>query len=431
MRIMYDGMNLQLQRGTGVATYGRNLVAAMRSAGHEVMVLYGLNPDRRSKHVIGESLRPLDGGIPRSRTQYVLDMQRANFGFRVAKARRAPGRHDLDHWFPPADSYLNVPRLYMTAGERFRHKGRFTAVWPPMRTHIAHWTYPMAVRARGAVNVYTIHDMVQSRHPELTLDDPKRHAALLGGIAARADHILTVSEHSRRDIIDVLGLPEDRVSNVYQPVVIPADTLSGAAAAVDDAIARHLGPEVGREGYFLFIGAIEPKKNLDRLIEAYAAAAPRQPLVVIGGVGWLAEQTLERIEATPNVRRLGHLPRQDMLALLAGARALCFPSLYEGFGLPVVEGFLCGAPVITAKGHSTEEIAGDAALLADPYDVGEIKTAIERLAEDDSEDLRRTLAARGKSRAARFEPDRVARDMEAVYRRILTDRRGRRGGSDP
>jgi glycosyltransferase involved in cell wall biosynthesis len=190
----------------------------------------------------------------------------------------------------------------------------------------------------------------------------------------KADRIVTVSEFSRRDLISVFKIPEERIVNTYQSVSLPASVTALSA----DEVARHLEHCFGLEyrNYFLFVGAIEPKKNVKRLIAGYAASGTNRPLVLAGGLGWqfeddvvaMKDERFQRyrvvdglIRPERSVRHLNYVSRIDLAILLRGARALVFPSLYEGFGLPVLEAMLAGTPVITSDSSSLPELAGDAA----------------------------------------------------------------------
>jgi glycosyltransferase involved in cell wall biosynthesis len=174
--------------------------------------------------------------------------------------------------------------------------------------------------------------------------------------------------------------------------------------------------------YLLYVGTVQPRKNLERLIDAFALVADRPELagvqlVIAGGRGWLSEGVERRAAErglAGRVRLSGYLPDADLPALLSGALAFVFPSLYEGFGMPVLEAMACGAPVLTSTTSSLPEVADDAALLVDPSDTAAIAAGIARLAADGG--LRADLYARGLARAAAFTWDRCARETLAVLR---------------
>jgi glycosyltransferase involved in cell wall biosynthesis len=184
--------------------------------------------------------------------------------------------------------------------------------------------------------------------------------------------------------------------------------------------------------YFLFFGAIEPKKNLPRLIEAYLASNVSDPLLIVGGQGWLDERETTllyndivgvqglkdgALRRTDRVRRYDFLPQATLVNLIRGAKAVMFPSLYEGFGLPVLEAMQLGAPVLTSTGGALPEVAGDAAVLVDPFDVQAIKRAI--IALDADEGLRSSLCERGLRQAESFSPQAYQQRLEGLYRQIL------------
>jgi glycosyltransferase involved in cell wall biosynthesis len=246
----------------------------------------------------------------------------------------------------------------------------------------------------------------------------------------RADHIVTVSEASRRDIIDLLGCPEDKVTNTYQSVDIP----SRFKDKPDEVIRREVEGAFALpyKNYFLFFGSIEPKKNIGRLIEAHLSSRIEAPLVILGAQAWKSQQELRLINraSTPNaapientfvtrdrIRRFDYAPFPLLVSLIRGARAVVFPSLYEGFGLPVLEAMLLGTPVITSTTGSTPEVAGDAALMVDPYNTPDLTDAIIEI--DRNEALRADLTARGLKQAEIYSPARYRERLSALYGRLL------------
>ena len=176
------------------------------------------------------------------------------------------------------------------------------------------------------------------------------------------------------------------------------------------------------KGFFIHFGAIEPKKNLGRLVEAYLRSGSDTPLVVVGGKAWLDEQEsgflseliADGMGAGGRLRKYAYLPRPILLDLVRGARATLFPSLYEGFGLPVLESMMLGTPVMASRAGSLPEIAGGAAVLVDPFDVDDMARALRTL--DVDTDLRADLSARGKIRASYFSPEAYARRLADLYR---------------
>lgn len=427
MKISIDAFNIALPHGTGVATYGRNLAKAARVQGNDVHVLFGASQGNSRVSLLNEIA--LAEGDPDMKGKRVSGLTKAAKFVRALKGAVRPvqatavpvsGQVVMPQRLKvDAAQFWNAQDLYTGSDQLFRATGAFTSV-AVEGIDLAHWTYPLPVRIPGARNVYTLHDLVPLRLPYTTADKKRAYYRLCHRIAREADHILTVSEASRTDLINILGVSEDRVSNLYQASDI-ASTLSG----VDEAyITRYVEGllNTGLREYFLYFGAIEPKKNVARLLEAYLASSAKSRLVIVGGPGWGGEQdvkllkSLVSLDAGKRIIWLGYLPRDMLAMLIAGARATIFPSLYEGFGLPVLESMALGTPVITSTTSSLPEVAGDAALLVDPYDVQAIARAILRM--DESEELRAELAQRGRVQAEIFSAAAYAKRLADFYRRM-------------
>jgi glycosyltransferase involved in cell wall biosynthesis len=243
-------------------------------------------------------------------------------------------------------------------------------------------TYRAPLRCRTPV-VVTVHDLAVFRFPEAFRPWTRTYSrSLVPRVVRAAARVIAVSEFTKREVVELLGVPADRVAvvpNAVDPVFSP----DGPAAAGD---------------YVLAVGTLEPRKNLARLAEA--AERVGVELRVVGARGW------GRVELPGSVRWLGELPDEELAALYRGARCLAYPSLYEGFGIPVLEAMACGCAVVTSAGGACEEVAGGAAVLVDPLDVASIAEGIER-AHD---------GAAGIQRAAQFSWQRSAAATASVYR---------------
>lgn len=430
LRIVFDGLNLSLTQGTGIATYTRLLTRIAHDLGHEVGVVYSTpftppkEPVLREIAFFDEKRLPNPGRrrmTARRLLRYALDQARCALPVRPLPValNGAVVARQFERTLPAQDQVFVARNLFANARTHFSWTGGFIelAFAPP--PDILHCTYPMPLRARSARNLYTIHDLVPLRLPFATMDNKRQTFRLLKKIAERADRIVTVSEHSKRDIVALLGVPEGRVTNTYQAVDIPEEHMARPEAAVANLLAGSFG--LDPSGYLLFYGALEPKKNVGRLIEAYLASGVAAPLVVVVGGGWqneaetrlLAQAQRDNGPGRPRILRLDYLDRSSLLTLVRGARAVVFPSLYEGFGLPVLEAMALGAPVVASRESALPEIAGDAALLVDPYDVEAIRRAIVTIVADG--DLRAELARRGRERAELFSPARYRERVAALY----------------
>ncbi len=425
-----DGFNLALDEGTGVATYARNLTRALKGRA-EVNVLYG-QPIGRARDALAREVAFFDPprrGLPKW-------LRTIDDGARVARAVAARGvsadlldisgrveASDFAQRMPHFDRLWNVDRLFTTAADYFDVFRRPLTVRMPTPPKVMHWTYPLPLRVEGARNIYTLHDLVPLRLPHTTLDRKPSYLRLVRWIARHADHIVTVSESSRRDIVQLLEVDADRVTNTYQSVELGADRKALDLRDLPAQLSGAFG--LSYQGYFLFFGAIEPKKNIDRLLHAFLSASVEAPLVLVGKRAWKSEQQLRMLSlvggggvlsAEGRVRRLDYVPADMLIALVRGARAVLFPSLYEGFGLPVAEAMSLGAPVITSNTSALPEVAGDAALLVDPYDPADIVRAIREIDGDAS--LRAELARRGQVQAGRFSKESYTVRLGELYARL-------------
>lgn len=427
--ILIDGYNLGLEKGTGVATYARNLSREVGRLGHRTSILYGDQlPSPRNPLLREIAFFDGETGARHSRLRDLAGIVSA----RSARAASIPltGRvvsRQFDARLPHHDTLYNAADVYRRANGRFHAWGLTTAVKMPTRPDLAHWTYPLPLRVPGAANLYTLHDLVPLRLPYTTLDNKRRYLALIRKLARTADHLVTVSECSRRDIIALAGVAPERVTNTYQSVDIPARYLDLPEEQVAREVEGALG--AGYKDYFLFWGSIEPKKNIGRVVEAYLASGLKTPLVIVGARAWRAENELRLLDAFANgkpargdVRRgriiqLPYAPFSLLVSLIRGAKAALFPSLYEGFGLPVLEAMLLGTPVLCSNTSSLPEVAGNAAISVDPYDTAAIGAGLRAL--DADGDLRTDLAQRGMAQAALFSPAHYRERLAALYQRFL------------
>lgn len=287
---------------------------------------------------------------------------------------------------------------------------------PPDLIHALGYALPLAWPGRSAISIC---DLSFVRYPELFNRSNAIYLATIARLSARkATAVLTISESTRRDVINLFGVPAERVTTTYCGV---SDRFRPVPASQLDAFrARH---ELPAE-FLLYIGTIEPRKNLAGLVKAYAAyrrqVAEPMPLILGGGRGWKDQEVfnlVERLDLKEHVRFPGYIPGDDLASWYSAATAFIYPSRYEGFGLPVAEAMACGTPVITSAVSSLPEVVGETGLLVDPDDEAALAAAITRLASDS--DLRRTLSLAGQERAARFRWERMAAETAALYERVI------------
>ena len=428
-RIYLDGLNLALERGTGIATYTRLLARVARDLGHEIGVVYS-SPQRPSKNPLLREISLFDSQemppLPRAKQAWniALDQLRTPLGVAPSPVNLS-GMVVTDQFqgrLPAQDRLFIARNLFTNARRYFSWSGRFVDLSFDTPPDILHCTYQMPLRAKRARNVYTIHDLVPLRLPYTTLDNKRFTYRLLRKIAAEADHIVTVSENSKRDIVQLLGVDERRVTNTYEAAEFPPELFERP----DDVVAEQLwgSYQLEMKDYLLFYGALEPKKNIARLIDAYLLSAVDVPLVITGAVGWgnkaearMLKQLEERSHGSRRIHRLEYVSTPMLVTLIRGARAVVFPSLYEGFGLPVLEAMALGTPVVTSRTSSLPEIGGDAVLYVNPFDIDDITRAIKAIAADD--DLRAELSRRGRAQAALFSVERYRERVKALYERLV------------
>ena len=346
-----------------------------------------------------------------------------------ALCQRHPGRfalfHNRDRRVHALEGLGAVPTRTVRAG----YKPWRLAVWLGQLAHadfgrlvpdaeLFHATEHLLMPLPKVPTVLTVHDLIYHLFPHYhkRLNYVYLNAAMPLYVR-RADAIITISESSKRDLVRLYGVSPRKVTVVYEaaaPHFKPAP-----AEVIADACTRYALPDC----FMLVVGTIEPRKNLCRLLDALATARKKGAdvkLVVVGKRGWLDEgffRYLEDHTCRGSVHLLGYVPDDD-LACLYGAAALCIvPSLYEGFGLPVLEAMACGTPVACSRTSSLPELGGDAALYFDAVSVEEMSEGIIRILRDES--LREEMRAKGLAQAARFSWERAAEETMAVYEGVL------------
>lgn len=428
--IFFDGLNLSLKRGTGVATYTRVLVHLARTAGHRSGILYSRRY-RSPRESLRREIEFFDAEmrLPKYVPDVAGGMRLLATSLTGVWPQRIPVSGavltaPLGTSWVPCDEVYSAFRVFNHARALFALSGSFLKVHFPERADLFHWTYPLPLKANARANIYTIHDLVPLRLPYASLDWKKLYLRTMRKVVRKADHIVTVSESSKRDIMTYLGIEEKRITNTYEASDIPA----AYATRSDDDVAAELEGMfgLGFRNYLLFYGSLEPKKNIGRIVQAYLAAKVDIPLVVVFAQAWLVEDEIqllnqvverEKNEVVPRAKKQIHsyeyLPFRTLATLIKGARAVLFPSLYEGFGLPLLEGMMLGTPVITSNVSSLPEVAGDAALLVDPHSVDSIKAAIRTVCNDT--DLCAELSVRGLKRAQHFSVEAYGERMAKLY----------------
>ncbi len=309
-----------------------------------------------------------------------------------------------------------VPRPYEVV--RFLQQRWFTRGLHSRSLDVYHDPNFIPFRFRGPT-VITIHDLSVLTLPHM---HPNDRVKAIGGrlrwATEQADAIITVSEFVRGEVIELLGVSPEKVTailNGVDPAYLPRNAVDTRDSLSSFGL-RH-------GGYVLGVGTLEPRKNLGRLCRAYRSLPSNVrrefPLVLAGMKGWGESEFARDLEALTREGNLvlpGYLESAALRDLYAGAALFAYPSVYEGFGLPVVEAMASGTPVVTSNVSSLPEVAGDAAKLIDPLDVDEIAGALKRLLSDSDE--RNRLVAAGLDRASKYAWATTARETLAVYERV-------------
>jgi glycosyltransferase involved in cell wall biosynthesis len=424
LNVLVDGLYRFEAQGSGISTYARTLGEGLAALGCNTSwlsgsALTGRKADALSDEVALADRPPQLSGL-RKRAQTLRRMGEGLTSANSTARRLAPASAVLaNEGSYPANNVFLAPDVYVKAHYRHMLLRQFTEIRAVGKVDVLHLTAPLPVRMRGVKTLTTIHDLVPIRLPWTTPDNKSEFIDRVRTSAKLSDLIITVSEASKRDIVEILDVDPDRIAVTWQPSDL---------APLTDQERAHLPRALSRfgltqQGYALFVGAIEPKKNLRRLIEAFLETDSDMPLVIVGRRAWMWEDEIGFIDtlsaaARSRLRFLGYAGRDDLRRLYAGAQIFLFPSLYEGFGLPPLEAMNAGCPVLVSNRGSLPEVCGDGALYADAMDRNDIRRKIEQMMGDDG--LRASLAVAGRKRAAAFSTEAYVAALASAYARLQT-----------
>lgn len=278
------------------------------------------------------------------------------------------------------------------------------------------WSPCDIMPSRLSKNIYqvlSIHDLTHIFYPQ-TMANYNRliHRIFFTSSMRNANHIITMSEHTKKSIVEHFNIVPTKISVIYEGVdekFKPLDKMEAKKILQRYSIERP---------YLLSVGTLEPKKNYTRLLKAYNAVKTDLDLIIVGKKGWKADdifKTIASLGIKERVKILGYVQNDDLPYLYNGAEVFVFPSLYEGFGLPLLEAMACGTPVICSNTSSLAEISGDAAIKFNPESVDEIVNQLQRVIDDN--DLKRRLTKLGLARAKEFSWDKTAKQTLAILKR--------------
>lgn len=306
-------------------------------------------------------------------------------------------------------------------------------LWTPPHHRWEQWTLPLEIRFasvdllhspdfipplhRGFPTVITVHDLAFVRYPQFLTREARRYYGQLPRAARNAEAIIAVSNHTKMDLMDLMSVPEEKIHVIYEAPAAHFHPWQDGEEGSTEKIASRL-KAVGSEPFILFVGTLEPRKNLPTLVKAFSRMkeARELRLIMVGAKGWLCEDIfslVHELQLEDRVLFWGPASQEDLLFLYNKAVFLVLPSYYEGFGLPLLEAMACGLPAVASQVSSLPEIAGEAALLFDPWDTQSLVEAMGQLWEDST--LRMTLRDRGLQQAAKFRWENAARETLSVY----------------
>ncbi|HCE30637.1 MAG: Glycosyl transferase group 1 [Candidatus Curtissbacteria bacterium GW2011_GWA1_40_47] len=366
----------QIVYGTGVSNYTKQLVEAL------------LKIDRKNQYILfGSSLR----------------LNKKLTGFKKQLSQYKNVEFKITHYPPFLLAFL-WNKLHIFPIEKFL--GEVDVF------HSSDWTQP-PVRSQRTKKVTTVHDMIaylfpSSSHPKIVSNQKRR----LKIVKAEVDAIITDSETTKEDLVKFLEIPQEKVTVVYlasSVIFKPQD---------DDKVKEVLEKYKIKKPYILSVATWEPRKNIQKLVDVFEKIQKENPnlsLVLTGKHGWGQDPSFkdnDRIVST------GFIPRDDLTALYSGCRVFVYPSLYEGFGLPILEAMACGTPVITSNNSSMTEIAKDAAILVDPRSESQIKRAIEMVLNLNLDSYQKMVNA-SLNRARQYTWIKTAKETLKVYEEVV------------
>lgn len=424
INVLIDGYNLELIQGTGVKTYGISLIKALTCLEANVDILcsrYTNTTNSILSEVLFFDIPGINSKLLLAKNMILAASQQ------FYKAKKIPNsdfviKHNADllifDYLLKSGEIFSTNDCFKVANNLYKLLQINTKININKKIDIWHTTYPLPIKINNAKKITTIHDLIPLKLPYTTLDDKTFFFKNIRNSIKDSAIILSVSENTKKDILDCFDVDPDKIYVTYQPII--DNSLSVKEDAIDIILKKY---SLKYKKYILFVGAIEPKKNLGRLIDAYSELDSDMPLVIVGKKGWLWEGELRKLETifsnqlATRVKLLEYVPRKELNYLYKGAFCFVFPSVYEGFGLPPLEAMSFGCPVITSNVSSLPEVCGEAALYVDPYNSEEIRQAIENLMNNPQMQIQ--LSKAGKERVKLFSMENYAKKISEAYTKVI------------
>ncbi len=413
INVLVDGYNLELSTGTGLKNYGITLIQALALLGANVNVL--TSKECSNNPILNEVLFYNVSKESFNKLSLLVGMIRAATGVFYKAQKTGPFNgpvikkgvtDNFLNYTGDSIGLFNLRACYLIANFLYNTFGHATRITVPKKIDIWHATQPLPITIKGTKKITTIPDLIPLRLPHTTLHNKTAYYKNIKDSIKTSTIIITISEHSKNDLLDIFDVMPDKIFVTYPPLMLKP--LAIGEERISSLLKKY---NLKFRNYILFVGAIEPRKNVGRLIDAYSMIDTSMPLVIVGKKAWLYEGEIAR--NLEKVCLLGHVPSDDLRYLYRGAYCFVFPSLYEGFGLPPIEAMSFGCPVITSNVASLPEVCGDAALYIDPYDINDMSKKIEELL--GNQKLRTELMERGKKRAKKFTMENYAKKVYEAY----------------
>jgi glycosyltransferase involved in cell wall biosynthesis len=366
--------------GRGVSRYTANLVKALAKRSDVKLSLYGSS--LRQKEKLGQ----------------------------LAKALVQTATH------PPQIKVQSIPPSFQNVLWNWVGQNKIKKVFPRLEVfHSWDWLQPPD---KNLPLVSTIHDLAILKFPETAHKKIlKLHQQSWKVLKEREAQIIAVSRATKKDIVELLEIPAQRVHVIYEALPVEVAEVSESLTELEEE--RIKVKFKLDKPYLFFVGTREPRKNLDRLIKAWEPLAKEVQLIIAGETGW--DETTKKRASNPDLRFLGRVSDNELAVLYSEAEVFVYPSLYEGFGLPILEAFYHGVPVVTAETSGMVEVAGNAAELVDPESIESIRKGIKTILNESADDQRKRLQ-RMVIRLHLFSWDRVAEETVAVYQRAIREK---------
>lgn len=378
--ILIDGLNLQLQEGSGIKTYALSLINALNELDANVHVL--------TDKILSQKKLGIDNLLneilffdvnTRRYTHLSRALKLIGHYLSTKKLHNIPlSEHILRpsgyKFLQNIDSVFHHENCFQLSNLLFQSFGKNMKLKTKEKIDLVHFTYPSPILIKGAKKISTIHDLIPLKLPFASLENKKFFYKLIQNTIDTSDLIVTVSEHTKKDVLELFDIKESKIVTTYQ--ALPEEHKALQEKEIETLL--H-GYNLQKDQYFLYVGNIEPKKNIRSILEAFSQVQTNQKLVIVGKKAWLWENEIKGYSYLKNVIYLDYVPREHLGPLYAGARCFIFPSLYEGFGLPVLEAMQYGCPIITSNTSSLPEIGGKHVMYIKPNDTTSLRNNMESL----------------------------------------------------